>query len=49
MVFTLNFLFIKFFFFLNFPQVLDSTSLTVCPDIVFWLLALNELQKVVLF
>jgi len=33
--------------FFNFRQVLDSASLTTCLDIVLWLLALNELKKIV--
>jgi len=50
MVFTKNIKFsVYYIFFLNFRKVLDLVSLTACLDIVIWLVALNELQKVVLF
>jgi len=51
MVFTKNISFSLFITFFNFRQFLDSASLTAYPAIALkiWLLALDELQKVVLF
>jgi len=49
MVFTKNIKFSVYYIFFKYPKVLDSAPLTACLDIVLWLLALDKLQKVVLF